>query len=228
MQTFKAMIFDFNGVLWWDAVLQEQSWGEYAQQTRGTAFSASEMAGYVHGRTNKDTFEYLLGRPVETDELIEFIDQKETIYRNLCLNAGPEFKLSPGAVDLLDFLVARGIPHTIATASERNNVDFFFQHLALDRWFDRDLVVHDNGTFPGKPAPDIYRMAAHKLGFPPADCVVVEDSLSGMAAANGAGIGKIIAMCSPGLAVEELKQVPGVSEVITNLAELNRNLFDCP
>jgi beta-phosphoglucomutase-like phosphatase (HAD superfamily) len=225
MPTFKAMIFDFNGVLWWDTHLQEESWGQFIHQLRDTEFSPAEMAERVHGRTHKDTLEYVLGRPVGPDELAALIQQKETIYRKLCLELGTDFKLSPGAVDLLDFLAQRRIPRTIATASEISNVRFFIQHLKLDRWFDPAAIVYDDGTYPGKPAPDIYRIAASKLNLPPADCVVVEDSLSGLAAAYAAEIGKIVAMRSPGSSDDELSRMPGVSGVISSLDELDRAMF---
>ena len=48
----------------------------------------------------------------------------------------------------------------------------------------------------GKPAPDIYQIAAEKLGLAPLDCVVVEDAVSGIEAAKAAGIGKIVAIAS--------------------------------
>ncbi len=54
--------------------------------------------------------------------------------------------------------------------------------------------MYDDGTFPGKPAPDIYRIAAARLGRTPERCIVVEDSLSGIAAARAAGIGWIAAV----------------------------------
>ena len=165
---FQGIIFDFNGVLWWDGHLQAQSWRQFSAELRGWPLSAEELAVHVHGRNNGYTLEYLLGRPVVGEELRALTQQKETIYRQLCLDEGEAFKLSPGAEDLLDFLAARQIPRTIATASEKTNLGFFVAHLHLDRWFDVGLIVYDDGSRPGKPAPDIYLQAAQNLGLAPA------------------------------------------------------------
>ena len=96
MTTFKGIIFDFNGVLWWDNHLQEQSWRDFSAKVRGTPLSDEEMAVHMHGRNNQYLQEYLAGRPVTGQELVQLIEEKETAYRQLCLAQGADFKLSPG------------------------------------------------------------------------------------------------------------------------------------
>lgn len=222
---FHGIIFDFNGVLWWDTHLQEQAWQQFTREKTGKALSAEEIATHIHGRTNQHTMDYAFGRTLPPAELSERIQQKESIYRALCLAEGDGFRLSPGAIDLLDFLVERRIPHTIATASEKTNLDFFIQHLNLSRWFDIDRIVYDNGTRPGKPAPDIYIQAARNLGLIPEQCVVVEDSRSGIQAAHAAMIGHVVAI-GPAETHDTLAQLPGVDRVITRLSDLpSKDLF---
>lgn len=219
MTTFKGIIFDFNGVLWWDNHLQEQSWKEFSAAIRGTPLSEEEMTIHMHGRNNQYTQEYLLGRPITGDELEQLIQQKEAIYQQLCLARGTDFKLSPGAVELLDYLVDQHIPHTIATASGKINLDFFIQHLELDRWFNLDQIVYDNGSIIGKPDPDIYLKAAQNLNLPPAECIVVEDSHSGIQAAHAAQIGWIVAL-GPINTHKQLVRLNGVNAVIENLGQI--------
>jgi beta-phosphoglucomutase-like phosphatase (HAD superfamily) len=122
---FDGIIFDFNGVLWWDSHLQEQAWMQFSAQIRGTPFAEHELAVHIHGRTNQHTLEYLTGRSLPQAELAQLTQQKESLYRQLCLDAGQDFCLSPGAMELLDYLVSRDIRRTIATASEKTNLDFF-------------------------------------------------------------------------------------------------------
>jgi HAD superfamily hydrolase (TIGR01509 family) len=215
---FEGLIFDFNGVLWWDGPLQEQSWTAFSAEIRGVPLSAEEMALHVHGRNNRHTLEYLIGRAIEENEVEQLSEQKERVYRRLCLAQGPDFRLSPGAVQFLDDLVSHDTRHTIATASGRANVDFFVDHLHLERWFDVERIVYDNGSGPGKPAPDIYLQAARNLGLDPAQCVVVEDSRSGIQAAHRAGMGYIIALGPAGIHAQ-LAQWEGVDEVIENLGQ---------
>ena len=216
---FEGLIFDFNGVLLWDTHLQEVAWMQFSAEIRGTPFSYKETIVHVHGRNNQHTLEYLTGKPVVDDELERLTQQKETIYRQLYLEQGAEFKLSPGAVELLNYLVARDIPHTIATASEKTNLDFFVEHLSLTKWFDLAKIVYDDGRRPGKPAPDIYLEAANRLELKPGQCIVVEDSHSGIEAANAAGIGHIVAL-GPVDRHHRLRQLPGVNRVVENLGEI--------
>jgi len=222
MTAYKGIIFDFNGVLWWDNHLQEQSWVEFSAKIRGVPLSAEEMAIHMHGRNNQYLQEYLAGGPITGHELDQLIEEKETIYRQLCLAQGAAFRLSPGAVDLLDYLVERQIPHTIATASGRNNLDFFIHHLNLDRWFNLNQIVYDDGTRTGKPAPDFYRQAAQNLSLPPAECIVIEDSHSGIQAAHAAQIGWIVAQ-GPTEVHRQLAALDGVDAVIENLGQILRS-----
>jgi beta-phosphoglucomutase len=216
---YEGVIFDFNGVLWWDTHLQEIAWKQFSSEIRGASFSREEMTVHLHGRYNQHTLEYLTGNPVIDDELERLTQQKESIYRQLCLEHGAEFRLSPGAIELLNFLVAQDIPHTIATATGKINLDFFVKHLSLLKWFDLETIVFDDGRRPGKPAPDIYLEAANRLELKPGRCAVVEDSHSGIEAANAAGIGQIIAL-GPADGHHQLRQLPGVDSVVTNLGEI--------
>jgi beta-phosphoglucomutase-like phosphatase (HAD superfamily) len=195
---FSGIIFDFNGVLWWDNALQEASWRDWSADLRGYPLSDDEMTEHVHGRNNSYTQQYLSTAALTGAQAEQLSEQKEILYRRRCIALGQDFKLSPGAEALLDFLVEQEIPHTIATASGKGNVDFFVEHLDLGRWFDVTGIVYDDGTMAGKPAPDFYLAAAQRLGLPPEQCIVIEDSISGMRAAQAAGIGRVIALLGDG------------------------------
>ena len=217
-----GVIFDFNGVLFWDNPLHEEAWRQYSARLRGHPLDDREMAEQVHGRVNRDIFAYVLGAPPADDHLARLIEEKEIIYRRLCLEAGEAFRLSPGAVELLDDLAAHAIPRAIATSSPLVNVAFYGEHLGLSRWFPTPWLVYDRGQYPGKPAPYIYLEAADALGLPPAACVVVEDSLAGIAAARAAGIGRIVAL-GPAERHAELAALPGVDEVVVDLSRFPRH-----
>jgi len=222
--TYKGLIFDFNGVLWWDSYLQEKSWKEYSVKLRGHPLSDEEMSVHVHGRNNQYTLSYLIGYEVKGDELYNLTQGKESKYRELCLAEGDNFKLSPGAIELLDFLKERKINRNIATASEKTNLDFFVERLQLSRWFDIKKIVYDDGSLPGKPAPDLYLRASYNIGLLPKDCIVIEDARSGIESASRAGIGHIIAL-GPKERHPQLNKLTGVSEVVTNLGEVSHTLF---
>ena len=66
-------------------------------------------------------------------------------------------------------------------------MEFFFEYLNLSRWFELSGVVYNNGTFAGKPAPDIYAHACRELGLDPSETFAVEDSPNGVRSAYRAG-----------------------------------------
>ncbi|MBG0832745.1 HAD family phosphatase [Planomonospora sp. ID67723] len=90
----------------------------------------------------------------------------------------------PGALRLLDGLGAAGVPIALVSASPRRIVDVVLRTVGAERF---RLVVAAEDTERGKPLPDPYLRAAAGLGVDPADCVAVEDSPTGVAAARAAG-----------------------------------------
>lgn len=216
---YQGIIFDFNGVLLWDSHLHEEAWKDFSAKLRGVPFSSEELFVRVHGKPNKGILEYLLNRPITSQELHTLSSEKETLYQNLCLQNREDFRLSPGAVDLLDFLIQNDILHTIATASDKGNLDFFIKHLQLEKWFDLSKIVHNDGSFTDKSG--IYLQAAANLQLKPEQCIVVEDSKFGIIAAHEVNIGKIIGL-GPKDSHEFLQSLQGVSQVISSLDQLEK------
>ncbi len=208
---FKGIIFDFNGTLLLDSPLHEEAWITMAAKLRQKPLSVPEFQQNGHGRTNKAIISYLLGREPEPNELEQMVEEKESRYRTMCLNQPETFCLAPGVISFLNEIKTAGIPITIATGSYAPNVDFYFKHLKLDVWFNRSRVVLDDGTYPGKPAPDIFQLAAQNLNLPAAQCLVFEDSYSGIQAAFDAKVAKIVAV-EPTL--EKSKIMVPVNELI--------------
>jgi beta-phosphoglucomutase-like phosphatase (HAD superfamily) len=221
---YKGIIFDFNGTLFWDSDLVEESWRIFAKKLRNEPLTDEEIHTKIHGRPNKYISEYLLQREITKDEMLKFIDEKEGIYRDLCRNNPDRLKLASGAEDFLDYLVEKNIPHTIATSAEITNVKYFIQTFNLKKWFDPDKIILDDGTHPGKPEPDAFLKAAKNIRLNPKDCIVFEDAPSGLTSAYRAGIGKIIAVG----AKENhniLQNIKGVDFVISDFNEFDRNLI---
>jgi HAD superfamily hydrolase (TIGR01509 family) len=218
---YRAIVFDFNGVLLWDADFQVKSWQVLARELRGHGMTEEELATHMHGRPNADVLSYLAGRNFEGQELLDLIQFKESLYRQLCLANPHQFVLSPGAEELLEALTLENVPRTIATSSEITNLRFFIQHLRLDQWFDVPKIVYDDGSRPGKPAPDGYLAAAKNIHAEPGQCIVVEDAVSGLESAHAAGIGCIIGLGGPAVRAR-LLACKGVEFVIESLRDFPR------
>ena len=178
----------------------------------------------MFGRTNEDIIEYAIGKKPDKKLVEKFAQEKEAEYRRMCLARPTDMKLAPHAVEFLDFLKENAIPMTIATMSEWCNVEFYIKEFKLKKWFDVDQIVYSDGKIPGKPAPDIYLIAAKNLGLEPKDCVVIEDALSGIQSAKNAGIGEIIAIASRE-PVEFYKNVRGISQIITDFGQIDKKMF---
>ena len=221
---YKGIIFDFNGTLLFDSEKHYQAWRVYSKQLRGYSFTDDEMRKYMFGRTNEDIIAYAIGKRPDSELCEKLAKEKESVYRDMCRKDRENFKLAPYAEDFLDYLCEKNIPHTIATMSEKDNVDFYIEEFKLEKWFDLDKIVYSNGKIPGKPAPDIYQIAAKNIGLDPKDCIVVEDAISGIDSAAAAGIGKIIAIASVE-SIELYKQQPAVSQIIKDYREIDRELF---
>ena len=191
-----AILFDFNGTMFYDEIFQEISWRKFIEGKINRCISDYEFKKYIHGRNAEFTMKYFLQKKFSRKEIEELEEEKEKIYRNLCEDSS-DFKLAPGLISFLDKLKENNVPINIATASGWNNVKFFFYNLHLDNWFDIDKVVYNDGTYKGKPEPDMYLKAAEKLGVPIEQCYIFEDSESGIEAAKRAkakGIVKVLSM----------------------------------
>ena len=220
----KGIIFDFNGTLYWDSKLHYDAWREYSKILRGYEFTTQEMQEKMFGHTNEDIIEYAIGKKPSKELVEKYGKEKEALYRKQCLLDKENFHLAPGAVEFLDYLKEKNIPRTIATMSEWENVEFYIKEFHLEKWFEIDKIVYSNGKIPGKPAPDIFLIAAEKINLPPKDCIVFEDAIAGINAAKSAGIGKIIAVDSieP---IEFYKKIDGLSGIIKNFNEVDRSQF---
>ncbi len=189
-----AIIFDFNGTMFFDEAFQEQAWRSFIGQKINRAVTDDEFRKYIHGRNADFTMEYFLQKSFTRSEVEALEEEKELIYRELCLKSR-DFKLAPGLIDFLDELKLNKVKINIATASGWNNVKFFFENLNLSKWFDISRLVYNDGSCRGKPAPDMYLKAAEKLGVTMSECFVFEDSESGIEAARRAeakGVVKVI------------------------------------
>ena len=220
----QGIIFDFNGTLFFDSQLHYDAWRVYSKKLRGYAFTDEEMRNNMFGRTNADIIEYAIGRKPSPEMVEKFAKEKEAEYREMCIKDRNKMIFSPGAEDFLNYLKENNIPRTIATMSEWDNVEFYIKEFKLEKWFDVNKIVYSNGKIPGKPAPDIYQIAAKNLNLPPKDCIVVEDALSGINAAKNAGIGMIIAIAS--IEKDEFyNNISCVKQIIHNFNEIDKSLF---
>ena len=219
-----AVIFDFNGTLFFDSDKHIAAWKRYFSLHGFPDLSEEVFRERFLGRNNAEILEKLYGHPLPPDETEREAEAKEALYRRICLEHPNELHLVAGVEHLFDELTARHIPFTLATGSNLSNVQFYFETFGLGRWFDLSRVVYDDGSIPGKPDPTIYRLALQVLGeqrdIDPTSVMVFEDSFSGMHAARAAGVGRIIALTTPE-SIPYVRAVGLADTVLTNLSDLS-------
>lgn len=214
--TYKAAIFDFNGTLFWDTAFHDQAFDIFLEKY-GVRLTDEEKRVKIHGKGNPDIMRSILGAGLTDAEVDKMAQEKELIYRQLCVNDMP---FAPGAEDLFNFLKTEGILMTIATSSGIENVDFYFEHMQLGRWFDMEKLAYNDGTFRGKPHPDVFQVAARKLNLEPQETVVFEDSVAGILSAEAAEAGKIYIVNSYGENYSRFSH-----DIITDFCQVDRELF---
>lgn len=213
----KGILFDFNGTLINDTKKHEDAWQTFITQVTGSSVSNADFARYFHGKNAKHTLEHVFNRPLTPKEIEDYAEEKEAIYRKICL-ADPHYTLLKGVPEFLTRLQKHQIPFTIATASGKTNLDFYFETLGLKQWFDLNQVVYDDGTMISKLDPDPYLKGAARLNLPVAECVIFEDAPAGLASAYNANPAKIVAIATS-VKKDTLASLPGVSLVIEDFTD---------
>ena len=212
-----GVIFDFNGTLFLDNDKHIKAWNKITMELRGTGITEEELHTKMNGVNNKYIIRYL-NSGKEDDELeAKYSSLKEQYYRRFCKEDTKNFHLIEGAVQLFDQLKQKNIPFTIASASIKDNIDFFVENFQLDRWIDPETIVYDNGQYKDKEA--MFIQAARNIHVPVDQICVIEDSLAGVNASIKAGIPDIRIIDSGHIAsqVESLEQVRQICDTMKEI-----------
>ena len=217
MYNCKGVIFDFNGTLFFDSDKHVLAWGRMAEELRGFGTTQEELQEHFFGVPNNRAIEYILQRECAEEELNQYSELKEAYYRDFCRKDKEKFHLVAGCHAFFDKLVEEKIPFTIASASIKPNIDFFVESFELGKWFDPEKIVYDDGSFENKVK--MFRYAAEVIGVPIEECLIFEDSDSGIRDAYEAGCKNIIVVDSMGVAKKHAGK-PGVKQIIKTFEEI--------
>lgn len=208
---FKAVLFDFDGVLVNSMPFHVTAW-----QNLFRAFNISvqpddvlltegcrsiELAEKIFSDWNYD---------ISSEELDKFVEQKQLRYQEIT-----QAELDPSAVPLIDKLKRRGKLIGLVTGTARSNVD---KILAPENRTIFDVLVTGDDLKKGKPNPEGYLKAAGKLNLAPGQCLVVENAPLGIQAARNAGM-KVVALTT----TLKRRQLAGADFYSSSLAELEKS-----
>ena len=184
--THSAVIFDLDGLLVDSEPLYKRAWQEAASQL---GFEITD-----------ERYASLLGLPEAGYEaaVVEALGDAFPLeafrarwrQRWLELVSDGELRAKAGAAELATGLRAARVPISIATSSTRERTALSLRSAGLDAFFDHVVVNEDVAR--GKPAPDAFLLAASRLGVPPGECLVLEDSATGAEAGLSAGMSVVL------------------------------------
>ncbi len=192
-------IFDMDGVLIDSYHAHFQSWRDLAAEL-GVEVLESDFVRHF-GRTSREIVEAYWGIGRLTDEQIRELDaRKEAHFRRIISSCFPEM---PGARKLLKDLHQSGFKLALGSSGPPENVYLVLEKLDARPLFE--AIVTGMDVTRGKPDPQVFLLAAARLGLPPARCVVIEDAPVGIQAARAAGM-TAVGLASTGRTRESLAE----------------------
>ncbi len=179
-----GMIFDMDGVIVDSMGVHIRVWRDYLT---ALGVNAEGLENRIHGLKNDEIVLHFLSDSADGtgvwDSTIDHGAAKERLYRAAMQDCLTDH-LVPGIAEFLRRM--KGAPIGLASNAERANIDFVLDRAGLRPYFgaiaDASEVAH------AKPAPDLFLLAAERMGVPPRNCIVFEDSPTGVTAARAAGM----------------------------------------
>jgi beta-phosphoglucomutase len=184
----KAAIWDVDGTLVDTAELHFQAWQEICRE-QGRDFTRDDFAA-TFGQRNPEIIRTLFGERFNPEEIAALGDRKEVLYRSA---ASKGVELLPGVRRLVEELHRVGFVQAIGSSAPGANLELILRLTGIARFFA--AIVSSEDTQRGKPDPQVFLVAAERLGIVPARCVVFEDAMAGVQAARAGGMKCVAVRC---------------------------------
>ena len=202
-------IFDHDGVLVDSLAMHQDAWVELGR--RESLEITPDFIRETFGMTNPSIFERLKGDQIEAEEVARLGDLKESCYRDA---AKGRIELMAGVRELLEGLTAAGVRLAIGSSGVLPNLELTVLEAGLQGRFAAIASLEDIKR--GKPDPEIFLVAARKVGVEPSRSVVFEDAVVGIQAAKAAGMYAVgVGTTNP----LDVLRAAGADEVVTDLQD---------
>ena len=176
----ESVVFDMDGVIIDSHPAHRKAWQKFLC-VLGKEVSEAELDFILDGRKRCDILRYFLG-DLSSEESAEFGRQKDEFFQQAALELTP----LPGVLDFLSSLDQQNVRLGVATSASASRTHSTLERLQLDQYFR--VVVTGDDVQKGKPDPTIYRVVCSKLAVDPQSSIAVEDAVSGIRAAQAAGL----------------------------------------
>lgn len=219
----KLIIWDFDGVIADSEKLWVNNWVDMLKTQKGIHLSPEETKQYIVGVSEKTKIFRLQKAYPDLEISPDFIEQIHNNEINLIDNV---MEATPGIEQIFQ---NKMFQHCIATGATRNMNIRKLKRLGFDKYFNDNNCFTADMVEKGKPHPDIFLLAAHKMGIAPKDCIVIEDAVSGFQAAKAAGMSVIAFTGAENNNTEEYKDIcrrQNVNAVCSTMAALHQFLIN--
>lgn len=210
-----TVLLDFNGTLFFDSCFHVEAWSKIYREFHRDAVDVPDTSFFC-GPRNEDIIRAIAPN-LSKKENEQCSVHKEALYRDICREHPTQLHLAAGAEEFLQYLQDEKIPYALASASIKDNIDFYFETFHLDRWLKKEQCVYDDGTYANKG--EMHIEAAKRLGVSISDCIVIEDSIGAITYARQNGAGKIIAVGSKVVQPDLIRA--GADHCICDFTEFN-------
>ena len=208
-----AVIFDMDGVLVDSNPFHITNWTGYLRK-RGVSFDPEELPKQILGQRNDAALRSLFGPNLTPEHRHQMSEEIEANFREIFR---AHAKAPAGLMLLIEECRRAAIPMGVASSAMKKNVDLVVDALGLRPYFQ--VVIDGDHVSQPKPDPEIYLLAAERLGVEPSQVVAFEDSFVGIAAVHGAGM-KCVAIAST-FPPEQLRDETKTDWVARSFEEVN-------
>ena len=208
-----AVIWDVDGTLVDTAEMHFQAWVDLCRDL-GRDFTRADFAA-TFGRRNPEIIAHLFGDRFSAADVAAIGDRKEVLYRS---EAKKGVALLPGVASMLEGLKQAGFVQAIGSSAPHANLELILELTGVARYVS--AVVGAEDTTRGKPDPQVFLVAAQRLGVEPGRCVVFEDAVAGVQAARAGGM-RCVAVSFVGHHPQELLRNAGADLVVGSLVEVS-------
>ncbi len=177
-----AVIFDMDGVICHTNPYHSIAFREFFA-IRNLAPTEEEFAEHMFGKSNSYILSHFFKRPVEGEELLLLEQEKEGLFRKIY---EPHITPISGIIEFMLDLKVNGVKMGVATSAPYANLELILSKVLIRENMGSILASED--VKKHKPDPEVYLSSAANLGVLPEQCVVFEDSFSGVSAALNAGM----------------------------------------
>ncbi|MBB2149245.1 HAD family hydrolase [Pedobacter gandavensis] len=177
-----AVIFDMDGVICHTNPYHSLAFRHFFS-LRNLAPTEEEFAQHMFGKSNSYIFSHFFNRPVSGTELLELEEEKEGLFREIYKD---HIEPIAGIVEFISDLESHGVKLGVATSAPYANLELILSKVDIRNKLGSIMASED--VKKHKPDPEVYLSSAMKLGVSPAQCLVFEDSYSGISAALNAGM----------------------------------------